>query len=88
VAEWLFCLPPLIWVATGLVAGWLAARQGKSWCWGFALGFFGSAAGVAVAALPRRSRPARAPQEANVLSGPMPRASLPRRDSPAPRVDT
>jgi hypothetical protein len=55
VAVLIFCLAPLTWIASGLVAGWLAARRGKSWCWGFALGFFFSTAGVAVAALPRRS---------------------------------
>ncbi len=57
-AAFLFSLPPLTWVATGLVAGWLAARRGKSWRWGFALGFFCSTAGVVLAALPRRSGPA------------------------------
>ena len=31
VAALLFCLPPLTWTATGLLAGWLAARRGKSW---------------------------------------------------------
>jgi hypothetical protein len=51
----LFCLPPLTWTATGLLACWLAARQGKSWRWGFALGFFFSTAGVALAALPCRN---------------------------------
>jgi hypothetical protein len=40
----------------GLLAGWLAARRGKSWCSGFALGFFCSTAGVVLAALPRKSR--------------------------------
>jgi hypothetical protein len=60
VAAILFCLPPLTWTATGLVAGWAAARRGKSWRWGFALGFFFSTAGVALAALPRRNRPAQA----------------------------
>ncbi|MFI5386996.1 MAG: hypothetical protein ACHQ50_12855 [Fimbriimonadales bacterium] len=54
-AALLFCLPPLTWTATGLLAGWLAARRGKSWCRGFALGFFFSTAGVVLAALPRRS---------------------------------
>jgi len=56
-----FCLPPLTWVATGLLAGWLAARRGKSWYRGFALGFFCSTAGLVLAALPRRisSAPAR-----------------------------
>jgi hypothetical protein len=58
VAALLFCLPPLTWTATGFLAGWLAARRGKSWRWGFALGFFFSAAGVVLAALPRRSSPA------------------------------
>jgi hypothetical protein len=62
VAALLLCLSPLSWIATGLVAGWLAARQGKSWRWGFALGFFFSTAGVALAALPRRRGPDRAPQ--------------------------
>jgi hypothetical protein len=52
----LFCMPPLTWTATGLLAGWLAARRGKSWYSGFALGFFCSTAGVVLAALPRRSR--------------------------------
>jgi len=61
-ARYLFYLPPLTWIATGLVAGWLAARRGRSWRWGFALGFFGSTAGVVVAALPRRSGPAEAEQ--------------------------
>jgi hypothetical protein len=51
----LFCLPPMTWTATGLLAGWVAARRGKSWRWGFALGFFFSTAGVALAALPPRS---------------------------------
>jgi hypothetical protein len=55
VATLLFCLPPLTWVATGLLAGWVAARRGKSWRVGFALGFWFSTAGVALAALPRRS---------------------------------
>ncbi len=53
----LFCMPPLTWTATGLLAGWLAARRGKSWRWGFALGFFGSSAGVMLAALPGGSQP-------------------------------
>jgi hypothetical protein len=57
VAAILFCLPPLTWVATGLLAGWLAARRGKSWRVGFALGFCFSSAGVVLAALPRRSHP-------------------------------
>jgi len=57
-----FCLPPLIWAATGLLAGRLAARRGKSWCRGFALGFFFSTAGLVLAALPRRSSPAKARQ--------------------------
>ena len=52
-AALLFCLPPLTWIATGLLAGWIAARRGKSWRWGFALGFCFSTAGVALAALPR-----------------------------------
>jgi NhaP-type Na+/H+ or K+/H+ antiporter len=57
-AALLFCLPPLTWIATGLVAAWLAARRGKSWRRGFALGFCFSTAGVVLAALPaRRSRP-------------------------------
>jgi hypothetical protein len=51
-AALLFCLPPLTWIATGLLAGWVAARRGKSWRWGFALGFCFSTAGVALAALP------------------------------------
>ena len=54
-AALLFCLPPLTWIATGLLAGWLAARRGKSWRVGFALGFCFSTAGVVLAALPRRS---------------------------------
>jgi hypothetical protein len=62
VAAFLFCLAPLTWTATGLVAGWLAARRGKSWRWGFALGFFFSTAGLVLAALPRRSRNARGRQ--------------------------
>jgi hypothetical protein len=62
VAALLFCLPPLIWAATGLLAGWLAARRGKSWYWGFALGYFCSTAGVVVAALPRSRTPAQARQ--------------------------
>jgi hypothetical protein len=53
----LCCLPPLTWTATGLLAGWLATRRGKSWRWGFALGFFCSIAGVMLAALPRGSSP-------------------------------
>jgi hypothetical protein len=57
VATLLFCLPALTWVATGILAGWLAARRGKSWRVGFALGFFFSTAGVVFAALPRRSGP-------------------------------
>ena len=57
-AALLFCLPPLTWTATGLLAGRLAARRGKSWRRGFALGFFCSTAGVVLAALPRRSSPA------------------------------
>jgi hypothetical protein len=48
----LFSIPPLTWIATGLLAGWLAARRGKSWRWGFALGFCFSTAGVALAAFP------------------------------------
>jgi hypothetical protein len=60
VAALLFCLPPLTWAATGLLAGWLAARSGKSWYRGFALGFFFSTAGVVLAALPHRGIPARA----------------------------
>jgi hypothetical protein len=62
VAALLFCLPPLTWAATGLLAGWLAARRGKSWRWGFALGFFGSTAGLVLAALPRQNSPAHAGQ--------------------------
>ena len=58
-AALLFCLPPLTWTATGLLAGWLAARRGKSWYRGFALGFFFSTAGLVLAALPRGSSPAR-----------------------------
>ena len=57
VAALLFCLPPLTSIATGLLAGWLAARRGKSWRVGFALWFCFSTAGVVLAALPRRSRP-------------------------------
>jgi hypothetical protein len=53
----LFCVPPLTWILTGLVAAWLAARRGKSWRWGFALGFCFSTAGVLLAALPRMSGP-------------------------------
>ncbi len=53
----LFFLPPLTWIATGLLAGWLASRRGKSWRLGFALGFFGSTAGVVLAALPRGTSP-------------------------------
>jgi hypothetical protein len=56
VAALLFCLPALTWIATGLVAGWVAARQGKSWRWGFALGFLFSTVGVALAALPAKKR--------------------------------
>ena len=56
----LFCLPPLTWAATGLLAGWLAARRGKSWYRGFALGFFFSTAGVLLAALPHAGSPAQA----------------------------
>jgi hypothetical protein len=52
-----FCMPPLTWVATGLLAGWLAARRGKSWRWGFALGFFCSTPGVLLAALPSGCSP-------------------------------
>jgi hypothetical protein len=55
-------LPPLTWIATGLVAGGIAAWRGKSWRWGFALGFFFSTAGVVVAALPSKSRTATALQ--------------------------
>jgi hypothetical protein len=62
VAALLFCLPPLTWTATGLLAGWLAARRGKSWRWGFALGFFCSTAGLVLAALPRSGSLAQAPQ--------------------------
>ncbi|HZW33665.1 MAG TPA: hypothetical protein VFF52_23290 [Isosphaeraceae bacterium] len=53
-AALLFCMPPLTWTAMGLLAGWLAVRRGKSWRWGFALGFCFSTAGVVLAALPRR----------------------------------
>jgi hypothetical protein len=60
VAALLFCLPPLTWAATGLLAGWLAARRGKSWRRGFALGFFFSTAGLVLAALPRRNGSAQA----------------------------
>jgi hypothetical protein len=60
VAALLFCLPPLTWAATGLLAGWLAARRGKSWYRGFALGFFFSTAGLVLAALPLGSSPAQA----------------------------
>lgn len=59
----LLCLPPLTWTATGLLAGWLAARRGRSWRRGFALGFCFSTAGVVLAALPRRSSPARGRQK-------------------------
>ncbi len=55
VATLLLCLPPLTWIATGLLAGWLAAHRGKSWYRGFALGFFFSIAGVALASLPPMS---------------------------------
>jgi len=58
VSALLFCLPPLTWIATGLLAGWLAARRGKSWRRGFALGFCFSYAGVVLAALPHVSIPA------------------------------
>jgi hypothetical protein len=54
VAALLICLPPITWTATGIAAGWLASRQGKSWRWGFALGFFFSFGGITMAALPRR----------------------------------
>jgi hypothetical protein len=57
VAVFLFCVPPLTWIATGLLAGWLAVRRGKSWRRGFVLGFFLSTPGVVVAALPRGSSP-------------------------------
>jgi hypothetical protein len=57
VAALLFCLPPLTWTATGLLAGWVAARRGKSWRVGFALGFCFSTAGVVLAALPGRGHP-------------------------------
>jgi hypothetical protein len=67
-AALLFYLPPLTWIATGLLAAWLAARRGKSWRWGFALGFFCSTAGVVLAALPRRSSNAKGQQED--VSGP------------------
>jgi hypothetical protein len=50
----LFCVPPVTWTVTGLLAAWLAVRRGKSWRWGFTLGFFFSTAGVVLAALPRR----------------------------------
>jgi hypothetical protein len=50
-------LPPLTWTATGLLTGWLAARAGKSWRVGFALGLCFCTAGVVLAALPRRSHP-------------------------------
>jgi hypothetical protein len=60
VSALLFCLPPLTWAATGLLAGWLAARRGKSWYRGFALGFFFSTAGLVLAALPRGSSTAQA----------------------------
>ena len=56
VAALRFCLPPLTVIATGLRAGWLAARRGKSWRVGLALGFCFSTAGVVLAALPRRNR--------------------------------
>lgn len=48
------CLPLLAWTATGLLAGWLAFRRGKSWRWGFMLGFLFSTAGVMLASLPSR----------------------------------
>ena len=48
----LFCLGPLTWTATGILAARLAARRGKSWRWGFALGFLFSTAGVMLVALP------------------------------------
>jgi hypothetical protein len=57
VAALLFCVPPLTWAATGVVAAWAAARRGKSWRWGFALGFFFSTGGIVLAALPRNSSP-------------------------------
>jgi hypothetical protein len=50
-------MPALTWIAAGVLAGWLAARRGKSWRWGFALGFFFSAPGVMMAALPQGNDP-------------------------------
>jgi hypothetical protein len=67
-ATLLFCLPPLTWVTTGLLAAWLAARRGKSWRRGFVLGLCFSTAGVVLAALPRWSPPA--PGRPGDLSGP------------------
>jgi hypothetical protein len=55
VATLLLCLPPLTWIATGLLAGWLAVHRGKSWYRGFALGFCFSIAGVVLASLPPMS---------------------------------
>ena len=52
VAVLLFCLGPLTCTATGILAAGLAARRGKSWRWGFALGFLFSTAGVMLVALP------------------------------------
>jgi hypothetical protein len=66
----LFCLPPLTWTATGLLAGWLAARRGKSWRVGFALGFCFSTAGVVLAALPRRGNAAHALRGEEFRPGP------------------
>ena len=53
----LFFMPPLTWTVTGLLAGWFAARRGKSWRWGFALGFFCSTPGLMLAALPHGRGP-------------------------------
>lgn len=59
----IFCLPLLSWTATGLLAGWLAIRRGKSWRRGFILGFLFSTAGVMLASLPSRHSLGRSRQE-------------------------